>query len=743
MTHTIASDGKQFFDQINSYLSIEDRIRVQEAFALARREHGDQRRKSGELFFTHPLTVAYYLSEYMLDAPALIAALLHDVAEDTKVSIEDIEAQFGGEIARLVDSVTKLKDVTKGIAKGRQLSKKEIEDASLHKLLGVMTNDVRAVIIKLFDRLHNMHTIRATPPHRQIYKAKETLSIYAPLANRLGIWKVKNELEALSLEVLDNQNYNTIKQKREALKKEQQELFQLASAQIIDRLLKANIEVCSVDLEPENISTIYQDVTQNGGSFEDIDKTIRLAVLVDDWDSCYLALGHLHQMWKPVPGKFDDYIAYPRDNLYRALHTTVVHSNGQQIKLRLRTVAMNKVSEIGVLARWLYKGTMWLDSIDERIDVFFDNINDNINVEPHDPATGVKGVVEDVFRKQIRVYTPNGDVVELAQGATPIDFAYAIHTGLGNQCHAAYVDDVLHPLNKALPDGSKVRIVKTLKAQPQRAWLDENLGYIATNYARTHARRWFRRLSPQKAIEQGRQLLQDELDMLGVPDYPHERIAELFEYEDAVSLYHDFGRAEIMPTLVASRVIEDQWDEGPAHDLDNVVYASNGERYIVTNADKRRLRLCGTCNPRPPETIVGYIRQDGGVTVHQQKCLTLRPERMSGRILKLGWGAADPRKARLITLQVKVYDRPGLLYEITKLMQREDINISYINTPPAPEGEVHIVLTVAVVQPRQLVRILHQVQALVNVFQVRALHGAHLLERPDDLYHNHSLYRPE
>lgn len=740
MTHTIASDGKLFFDRINSYLSTEDRVRVQEAFALARREHGDQRRKSGELFLTHPLTVAYYLSEYMLDAPALIAALLHDVAEDTKVSIADIEDEFGEEISRLVDGVTKLKDVTKGVSEGRKMSKKEIEDATLHKLLGVMTTDVRAVIIKLFDRLHNMRTIHAMPYHRQVYKAKETLSVYAPLANRLGIWKLKSELESLSLEVLHNKAYNLIRQNREEMMWEQQEFYQLISGQIFDCLLSANIDVRNVLLNPEHIYTIYQDILQSGGSFHDIDRTMRLVVLVDDWIACYQALGHLHQLWKPVPGKFDDYIAYPRDNLYRSLHTTVVHNNGQQIKLRLRTVTMDRVSEIGVLSRWMYTGTLWSDAIDERIDVFFETINENINVEPQDPATGVKGVVEDVFRKQIRVYTPNGDVVELAQGATPIDFAYAIHTGLGNQCHAAYVNDVLHPLNKPLEDGCKVRIVKKLRAQPQRAWLDENLGYIATNYARTHARRWFRRLSRKKAIEQGRQLVQDELDMLGMSDYPHQRIAELFDCEDLVSLYHEFGRAEILPTVLATRVVNDQWDEGPARDLDNVVYTDSGEKLIITNADNHRLRLCGSCNPRPPDPILGYIRKDGGVTVHHRGCHTLRPERMSGRLLKLGWGKADPRKARLITIRVRVYDRPGLLYEITQLMQEEDINISYINTPPAPQGEVHIVLTMEVVQPRQLVRILHQVQALVNVFEVRSLHGDYTPETPEL---SNSLYRPE
>ena len=223
---------------------------------------------------------------------------------------------------------------------------------------------------------------------------------------------------------------------------------------------------------------------------------------------------------------------------------------------------MDKVSEIGVLARYLYKGTMWSKSIDDRIDAFLENITENINVEPQNPTLGVKGVVEDVFRQQIRVYTPNGDVIELVKGATAIDFAYVIHTGLGNQCHAAYVNDSLYPLNKPLQNGDQVRIVKKLHVQPQRAWLDEDLGYIVTNYARTNAQRWFRRLSSKQAIKQGAQLLQDELNMLGVPDYEHKRVSDLFGYVDTSVLYYDLGRAELLPTVIATRVLEDKWEEG-------------------------------------------------------------------------------------------------------------------------------------------------------------------------------------
>ncbi len=737
---TLAADGRHFFERINSYLSVEDRACVEEAFNLARREHGDQRRKSGELFFTHPLTVAYYLTEYQLDAPALVAALLHDVAEDTRVSVTEIKKQFGHEVALLVDGVTKLKDVTKGVAKDKTLTAKEIEDATLHKMLGIMTVDVRTVIIKLFDRLHNMRTIQSTPYHRQVYKAQETLAVYAPLANRLGIWKLKNDLEALSLEVLDNEAFWIISEEREKLAQAQQADYQMISAEIFDVLLQADIDVRNVIYAPENIYTIYQDVCRHGVSFYDLDKTMRLVVLLEDTPSCYLALGYLHQLWQPIPGRFDDYIALPRDNLYRSLHTSVIHSNGQHLKLRFRSLAMDKVDEIGILARWLYRGTpLWTKGVAGRIEAFFENISGNINLEQH-PTVSVRGVVEDVFVKQIRVYTPRGDVKELPQGATSLDFAYAIHTGLGEQCYGAIVNGDMYPLNKPLRDGDQVRILKKPRTQPQRAWLDEDLGYIITNYARYHARRWFRRLTPERAVTQGQQLLHHELQMIGFPGYSHMQIAEMFGYADTQTFYYDLGRAELLPTTVALRVLEEKWGQGPARALDNEVVTATGERYVVINADGRDLRLCSTCEPRPPDTIVGYVRRDNGVTVHRRNCPTLQPERLWGRMLKLGWGET-PREARLVDIQVKVYDRPGLLFEITHLIQDEHMNISFIHTPSAAaENEVHIDLTVDVVKPRQLVRILHQIQVLPNVFSVQSLPQG---TKEEELLPATSLYRPE
>lgn len=726
MSHQNDPECRDFFNKIKAYLTVDDRIRVQKAFGLARREHGEQRRRSGELFFTHPLTVACYLSNYELDAPALCAALLHDIAEDTRVSIDELTNEFGPDVALLVDGVTKLKNVSEGVAKGRHLSPAELQDATLAKLFGVMTNDVRVVIIKLFDRLHNMRTIKAMPPHKQRQKAQETLSVFAPLANRLGIWGLKTELESLSLEVLNPEAFDIISNRREHLRKEHHELYQMISGQIMECLLTANIDVRKIYLSPESIYTIFQDLSHKESNLNTIDTTIRLVVIFNDWADCYQALGHIHQLWKPVPGTFDDYIANPLENLYRSLHTTVIHNDGQLVKIRLRTEAMDKLSRIGVLGQWLYKNgksdQYWSQAVADRMDSLMENIHENITMSPTNPTAGVRGVVEDVFRRQIHVYTPRGDQIELPFGATPLDFAYAIHTGLGDQCGTAYVNNNIYPLNKPLSNGDRIKIVKKVRARPYRDWLDEDLGYLTTQYARNHALKWFRRLTEKEAIDQGRTLLLKELNMLGMSEYSHEAIAEFFGYSSRAELYYMIGRAELLTTVVATRILDNKWADGPARNLDNIVYAPNGESFTIAGADDRDLRLCGTCQPRPGDKITGFVRHDGGVTVHNVECHSLRSNRTVGRQIKLRWGQKETRRARLMLIQIDVYDRSGLLYEITQLFHEEDVNISTINTPHVPimakRNEMRLIIGLEVLRPRQLVRLLHQIQSLVNVSNV-------------------------
>lgn len=720
-TNHIAPDGAAFFDLIDTYLKAEDCRYVRQAFELARQEHGDERRKSGELFFTHPLTIAFYLAQYQMDAPTLVAALLHDVVEDTRVSVQGITARFGTEVGRLVDGLTKFEAVADDAAM-KKLSKEEVRNATLHKLFGVMTDDVRVGIIKIFDRLHNMRTIQATSPDTQRRKAEETLAVYAPLANRLGMWDVKNDLEALSLQVLDPEAYQTISQKLEQRHHQQQGLFARISHQIAERLTEAGIEIADIRLSPESVYSIYQNSRVNGhrGRRFKIESPLRLVVVVKDVSSCYLALGELHQLWRPVPGTFDDYVATPRDNLYRALHSTMVHHSGQRIKVRFRTVAMNVLSEIGVLARWARLGMpLWSQEIAERVDALIANINETINLEPQDPGLGVQGVVQDVFRDQIMVYTPAGDVKELPQGATPLDFAYMIHSEVGDQCRKALVNDQPAPLNQSLQNGDRVQIIKRGEA-PQRIWLDEDLGYLKTNRARAHVRRWFRRLSEEAAISEGKRLLEKELWILGMPEYPHEKIAALLDFDTVRELYHILGRAELLPTAVSTSVLQESWDEGPHRYVGSEVTSDNEESFIITNAGNRPLRLCRSCQPRPDDKIVGFARNDGGITVHKEECARIPLDPLADRTLKLDWSTEEMAEVRLFTVKIEVYDRAGLLFEIAELIQSEDINMPLVHAE-SNDGQATLLLDMEVATARQLVRVLHRIQALVNVYSVVCL----------------------
>jgi GTP pyrophosphokinase len=719
-TH-VAPDGAEFFDLINTYLEPEAREQVRQAFELARQEHGDERRQSGELFFTHPLTIAHYLAEFQLDASALVAALLHDVVEDTRVSIEEIRHQFGAEVARLVNALTKFEAVADDAATQR-LSKEEVRDATLHKLFGVMTDDVRVGIIKLFDRLHNMRTIAATPLETQRRKAEETLAVYAPLANRLGMWELKNELEALSLEVLDKGAHDRIQQRLEQVRHQHQMTFATVSREIAEHLTTAGLEVVDIKLSPENVYSIYRDSRANGqhGSRFRVDDTPRLVVVLNDERSCYIALGEIHQLWRPVPDTFDDYIAVPRDNLYRSLHTTIVHGSGRRIKVRFRTVAMNVMSEIGVLARWLRTGMpLWSKEVAQRVDTLFDTISENINLEPQNPRVGVQTVMQDVFRDQIMVYTPAGDVKELPKGATPLDFAYTIHSEVGAQCRVALVNEQPTALNQPLRDGDRVQIIKRGNA-PQRIWLDEDLGYLTTGRARTRVRRWFRRLPEELATVEGRRLLQDELAMLGLPPHSHVQIASWLGFESAQELYHALGRAEILPTVVSTKVLEETWYEGPCHNIGSVVYSEEGEKFVIINAGGRPLRLCRMCEPRPDDDLIGFARTDGSVTVHKAGCRMLPVDPLSARTLKLSWGTEASSEVRLFTVRIGGYDRSGLLFEITELIQSEGINMPAVQAETGG-GTAELILQMEVATPRQLVRVLHRILALVNVYSVSCI----------------------
>jgi GTP diphosphokinase / guanosine-3',5'-bis(diphosphate) 3'-diphosphatase len=722
LAHVIlAEDGEAFFAEINRYLSQSDRERVRAAFALARQEHGDQRRRSGETFFIHPLTVAYYLARFNMDAPALMAALLHDVAEDTRVSLEDIAAQFGDEVAQLVNGVTKLKVLSNTVTGAEDMSPTALAEATLHKLLNISAVDVRVALIKLFDRLHNMRTIQAMPLHKQWQKAEETLDIYAPLANRLGVWLLKNELERLSLIVIDPENYAGLTQRLEQNFQEQQPAYDLLIQQVSDWLTQHQAPVLSVEPSPESVYSVYQSTIGLASSYRNVDRSLRLLALLPDLPSCYIALGYIHQLWPPRPRLFDDYIASPRDNLYQSLHTTVFYSKGKPIKIRLRTPEMNEVSEIGVLARWVYAGSqLWSESIEERMQALFAHISQSIELEQQGVSEAVAGVMHDVFKKQIMVFTPRNDVIDLALGATPIDFAYRIHTEVGHRCYTAYVNEEHHPLNKPLREGDQVRILTSNRARPQRIWLDDDLGFTATMQARNRILRWFRRQPDTVLLAEGERLLDEELYLFSL-SHSHDEAAQLCRFASREALYRALGRAEILPKEVSIALLSQDWQAEPSLQTGQSVETDSGETYIITGADGRRLRFCRICLPQPGDSIIGFVLNTTAVTIHQEDCHTLRPDPRQERRIKLDWAEAQDTAMRALTVQIDVHDRGGLLLEISELINQAKVNISGVWTRRSPSGGKQLLVEMELCGPEQFVKVTHRIQALVNVYAVRYL----------------------
>ena len=714
--------GKAFFEKVATYLPLKDRKNVELAFEMARREHGEDRRKSGELFFTHPLTVASYLADYYLDASALIAALLHDVAEDTSVSVEEITIQFGPDVGRIVDGLTKFDEVTAKAKLGRELSAEEVKTATIYKLLEMMTADMRVGIVKIFDRLHNMRTIRATPPHKQREKARETLTVYAPLANRLGMWKVKNELHQISLDILDHQRYTRLCQRLAERDETHQEIHASFAEEITAQLTEANLNVLRVVPAEEGIYKHYHNwVRDSDGGAQIQQDPPNMVVLLESPPDCYAAIYHIHRAWRPVPGAMKDYIGAPRSNLYRSLHTAIIY-NGQPIKIQLRTLNMQIESQAGVLSQWHYKnsGLVWSMTSSKRIDDMMANIRVAIQTESKELGERVTQILDDVFSKQIIVYTPDGDLRELPEVATPIDFAYTIHTAVGNSCRGAFVNGHQVPLTYQLKDGDSVRIER-YGTEPQRTWLDESLGYLYTSTAKTAVRRWFRRLATNKATAQGKRLLQHELGMLTQGNYPPEKVAEWFGCETPEALYNALGRAEILPTDVATKILTEVWTQQPQIPNGRTVRTPKGELILVDGAGDRDLHLCGTCSPRPGDPILGFIRRDGVVTIHCTACRTLNADvMMQGRSLRLRWGEEGQERGRPITLHINVHDRNDLLHDITRMMHEEQVNLTSV-CASAKHHQASIMLTVAARSPRQIVSILHRIQALVNVINVAYL----------------------
>jgi GTP diphosphokinase / guanosine-3',5'-bis(diphosphate) 3'-diphosphatase len=703
---------RQVEEEILRHFPQADVAGVREAYNFAVEAHGEQRRASGEPYVSHPLAVARILAELGLDPIAVEAALLHDIPEDTDYSLDDVEQRFGPEVARLVDGVTKL-------SKFGARSHEEQQAENIRKMLLAMAEDIRVVLIKLADRLHNMRTISALPPAKQQRIARQTAEIYAPLAERLGIWQIKWELEDLSFKVLEPENYRQLAAQLESHRKEREAFVKRSMATLKDALEKAGIHA-DISGRPKHIHSIWKKMQRKGASFDEIYDVNAVRVLVDEVKDCYAALGIVHSLWRPIPGQFDDYIAMPKGNMYQSLHTAVIALDGKPLEVQIRTHAMHRVSEVGIAAHWRYKEGSRLDREYDAKLAWVRQLMD-WQRDVSDATEFVDAVKLDIFQDQVFVFTPKGDVKDLPAGSTPLDFAYRIHTDVGHSTIGAKINNRLVPLDYKLKNGDIVEIVTTKIAHgPSRDWMK----IVATNHAREKIRQWFKRQQRDENIVHGRESLDRELRRLARSSLEKvglDRIAEmadLYRYPSVDDFYAAIGYGALGAQQVVMRM-------GVADDADEVVLPTTAPPALPVRTGGVRVkglagvmtRFAGCCHPIPGDPIVGYVTRGRGVTVHLPTCPTVVNEKDVGRLIDVEWEGQNAQTYP-ISIRIEAYDRTGLLNEITNVVAENKVNIIAANIHVNPDQTATLLITLQVSSVAQLAKVLSRIEQLRDVSSV-------------------------
>ena len=694
---------------------------IERAFHFADDAHGGTKRRSGEPFITHPLEVAMILARMQLDQEALVAALLHDVVEDTDVRTEDIESEFGPTVASLVSGVTKLGKIawtSENDASAQAAREKERQAESLRKMFLAMVDDVRVVLIKLADRLHNMRTLEHMPEEKQLRSALETIEIYAPLANRLGISQIRAELEDLAFRYLNPRQYFAIDQAIDRRTSDRVAFLDRFEEDLVEHFADAGIHA-DLEKREKHLYSIWKKMERKDVSFDEIYDVFGFRVVVDDRPQCYAALGVIHSNWYPIPGEFDDYIATPKETLYQSIHTAVIGPGGTPVEIQIRTNEMHRVAEYGIAAHWRYKESGKIDHHVERKVAWLRNLMDWRD-EIADAQEFVESLKTDVFREMIYVFTPAGDIIELPDGATPIDFAYRIHTEVGHQCVGAKVNDQMVPLDHKLTSGAVVRVLTSnTKVGPSRDWLMAANGYVVTASAREKIRQWFRRQQRDENVAQGRDILDRELRRLNVTDAKFDDIAKLFpSYQRTDDFLAAVGYGGVSPQQIATKVVEIQEPEvlqPPPTSDDQRSLIARGIQVMGVGDLYTRLGNC--CKPVYGDEIIGYTTRGRGITVHRTDCPNIKNPDDEARLVNVSWGVE--REAYPVTIRVIAWDRVGLLRDLTTLISDEGLNMDSVLTQTHADQTVTVLITTTVDDVAQLSRVLQKLETLRDIFDVR------------------------
>ncbi|HAL17483.1 MAG TPA: (p)ppGpp synthetase [Anaerolineaceae bacterium] len=718
--------------------SVVDREMVMRAYNFADEMHAGQKRVSSEPYVSHCVAVAGILAEMQVTPTIVIAALLHDTVEDTRATPADIQKGFGDEVAKLVEGVTKLTNLPR-VSRGDQhngsavsadeppdelppmaakLKRRDLANETLRKVFLAMGDDIRVVLIKLADRLHNMRTLGYMSEAKRQRIAQETMDIFAPLANRLGIWQIKWELEDLAFRYLNPEKYREIAENLAERRQDREGMIQ----KIIDNLqavLARNEIKAEISGRPKHIYSIYKKMVEKGKPFEMVRDLRAFRCIVNDIPSCYAALGVIHTTWRPIPQEFDDYIAAPKDNFYQSLHTAVIYDDGKPLEVQIRTVEMHQNAEFGIAAHWRYKERGHRDELYEQRINWFRRIME-WRQEIEDAQEFVDSMKSDVFQDRVYVFTPRGDIIDMPAGSTPIDFAYHVHTEIGNRCRGAKVNGKLVTLDYELKTGDQVEVLAAKQGGPSRDWLNPSLGLVKTQRARSKIRAWFKRQDRDLNLVQGKAMLEKELRRLGMNDFAVETLAKDFEFRSLDDLYVAIGTGDVGLGRIVNRLIEDSAPK------DSVLFpltpreAKPGDGGVTVLGLKGLLTtMARCCNPAPGDPIVGYITRGRGATIHRQDCPNILRMKDRERMIKVTWGEAH--QVYPVSVAIKAYDRAGLMNDISLIIGNENVNLIDIDIKVA-QNLASILMVLEVSDISQLSRVLNRIENLPNVMEAHRQH---------------------
>ncbi len=694
---------------------------LRRAVALASRAHAGQQRASGEPFVQHSLAVARILADLGLDHETLAAAILHDVVEDTGITLDDLSKEFGVSIAGLVDGVTKMKVIQEFQSEPAGSRREHAQAESLRKMLLAMAEDVRVVFIKLADRLHNMRTLSALPEEKQKRIARETMDIFAPLANRLGIWQMKWELEDLAFRYLEPETYRQTADFI-AERREDREAYIADFVEELSRELSRSDIKAEVTGRPKHIYSIWRKMQKKAKHFEQIYDVRAVRMLVDSIRDCYAALGVVHTLWQHIPGEFDDYIATPKENHYRSIHTAVIGPQGKTVEVQIRTHEMHQQSELGVAAHWRYKEGARTDSGYDAKIAWLRSL-----LEWKDEVASASDFVDqfksEVFSERVYVFTPKGNIVDLPAGSTPLDFAYHIHTNVGHRCRGAKVNGHMMPLTHTLVTGDRVEVLTVKEGGPSRDWLSPHLGYLHTSKARSRVNHWFREQNYEASVSAGRAVLEREFHRLGISDIKFEKLAQRFEFQKVDDFLEATGRGDIKPAQImnAMQELAGQDFRAPPHIAPRAPGAAAKPSGVTIQGIGNLLtRMAKCCNPLPGDPIVGFITRGQGVTIHRRDCINAlrHHDEHNERLIEVSWGA-QAGVAYPVEVEVTAYDRAGLLRDITSLLANEKINVLGVRTLTDKQQVAHMTFTLEIPNIETLSRILALLDQIPNVMEVR------------------------